>query len=374
MVELSRRTLFRYTRTGALSVGIMAIATACSRAATPKATPSATPTSASPTPTLTPTLAIAGADPELASVVAAHYGGKAVGEATATQGTWRGQAVAVVTFGEDVTLSVKEATWRIVGGWWPSIGRAEPELGGKPRFMLALGSDARPGEDVGRSRGDAIHVLGIDGAGGGGVLGLARDLWVPLAGGGQGKLNSALTFGGPDGFLETVKALTGVPIEGYVVTGFQGFEAMIDEWGGIPIFIPKAVTEKGQLVIPEGNNHFAGAAALDYARLRHDLPNGDFDRSLHQGELVLAAAIKARMAGIGSVPASLSIADKQVLTNLSAEQVLTFAAAFYRLDPTQVSQFVGKGGFGTSSDGQSIVLLDDESRGKFAQFASTGRF
>jgi len=216
-------------------------------------------------------------------------------------------------------------------------------------------------------------VLGIDGAGGGGVLGLARDLWVPLAGGGQGKLNSALTFGGPDGFLETVKALTGVPIEGYVVTGFQGFEAMIDEWGGIPIFIPKAVTEKGQLVIPEGNNHFAGAAALDYARLRHDLPNGDFDRSLHQGELVLAAAIKARMAGIGSVPASLSIADKQVLTNLSAEQVLTFAAAFYRLDPTQVSQFVGKGGFGTSSDGQSIVLLDDESRAKFAQFASTGR-
>jgi len=279
-----------------------------------------------------------------------------------------------VTFGEDVTLAVKEATWRVVGGWWPSIGRAEPELGGKPRFMLALGSDARPGEDVGRSRGDAIHVLGIDGAGGGGVLGLARDLWVPLAGGGQGKLNSALTFGGPDGFLETVKALTGVPIEGYVVTGFQGFEAMIDEWGGIPIFIPKAVTEKGQLVIPEGNNHFAGAAALDYARLRHDLPNGDFDRSLHQGELVLAAAIKARMAGIGSVPASLSIADKQVLTNLSPEQVLTFAAAFYRLDPTQVSQFVGKGGFGTSSDGQSIVLLDDESRAKFAQFASTGRF
>lgn len=369
MVEISRRTLFRHTRTGVFAVGVMAVATACSKAATPAPTPSSTPTSASPT----PTLAVAGADPELAAAVAAHYGGAAVGDATASTGVWRGQPVAVVTFGDDVTLAIRDQAWRVVGGWWPSIGRAAPELGTAPRFMLVVGSDARPGEAVEHSRGDSIHILGIDGTGGGGVLGLARDLWVPIAGGGQSKINSALTFGGPEGMLETVKATTGIPIEGYALTGFAGFEAMIDEWGGIPIYIPKEVTEKGSLVIPQGNNHFAGAAALDYARLRHDLPNGDFDRSLHQGELVLAAAIKARMAGIGSVPGSLSIADKHVVSNLNAEQVLTFVAAFYRLDPTQVGQFVGKGSFGTSADGQSMVLLGDESRAKFAQFASTGR-
>ena len=185
-----------------------------------------------------------------------------------------------------------------------------------------------------------------------------------MPGGGSAKLNAALARGGPQGMVETLGALTGVPIEGYAVTGFGGFTAMIDEWGGIPIQIPTRVTEKGQLVIDAGPNHFAGAAALDYARLRHDLPDGDF---------VLAAAIKARMAGIGSVPSALSIASRHVDSNLSAEAALTFVAASYRIDPTQVAQFVGKGGLGTSPDGQSIVYVDDESRAKFAQFASTAR-
>jgi len=309
----------------------------------------------------------------LAQLILGHYQGRVVGDAATTVGEWKGEQVAVVSFGDDVTLAVRKDAWRIVGGWWPSVGAPDPQLGGKPRFMAVIGSDARPGENVASSRGDAIHILGIDGNGGGGLLGMARDIWAPMPGGGSAKLNAALARGGPQGMVETLGALTGVPIEGYAVTGFGGFTAMIDEWGGIPIQIPTRVTEKGQLVIDAGPNHFAGAAALDYARLRHDLPDGDFGRSLHQGELVLAAAIKARMAGIGSVPAALSIASRHVDSNLAAEAALTFVAASYRIDPTQVAQLVGKGGLGTSPDGQSIVYVDDESRAKFAQFASTAR-
>ena len=46
--------------------------------------------------------------------------------------------------------------------------------------MLAIGSDARPGQPLERTRADVLQVIGIDGSGGGGVMGLARDLWVPL--------------------------------------------------------------------------------------------------------------------------------------------------------------------------------------------------
>lgn len=369
MFDLTRRSLFRYSRTGVLTAAAVLTAAGCSSEAK-TAAPSATPTSPSPSPTPTPSLAVAGADPELAQVVAAHYGGKAAGEAKASTGGWRGEVVSVVTFGDDVTLAVKKEAWRIVGGWWPSLGQADPQLGGKPRFVLVVGSDARPGEDQTRARGDSLHVVGIDGGGGGGVLGLARDLWTPMPGGGMAKINAALSLGGPDGMLAAVNSVTELPIEGYVLTGFEGFTTMIDEWGGIPIHVPTAVTEKGSLVIPAGDNHFEGPAALDYSRLRHDLPDGDFGRSIHQGELVLAAAIKARLGGIGTLPGALAIADKHVASNLSAEQVLTFAAAVFRLDPTQVHQHVVQGPIGTSPDGQSIVSVGQESRAVMAAFAS----
>ena len=370
MFDLTRRSLFSYSRTGVLTVAAVLTAAGCaSEAAKPKpsTTPSATPSS---TPTPTPSLAVTGADAELAQVVAAHYGGKVTGEAVATVGGWRGEHIATVTIGEDVTLAVKKDAWRIVGGWWPSIGQAEPQLGGKPRFVLAIGSDARPGEDQTRARADAIHVLGIDGAGGGGVLGMARDLWTQMPTGGMSKINAALSLGGPDAMLGTVKTVTGLPIEGYVLTGFEGFTTMIDEWGGLPIQVPTQVTEKGSLVIPAGSNHFEGPAALDYARLRHDLPDGDFGRSVHQGNMVLAAAIKAKLGGIATLPGAMTIADKHIATNRNAEQALTYGAAFFRLDPTQVAQHIVKGPFGTSADGQSIVMLGEESKAVLAQFQS----
>ena len=49
------------------------------------------------------------------------------------------------------------------------------------------------------SRADSLHIVAFDGRGGGGVLGIPRDSYVPLASGGSGKINSALTFGGPWG-------------------------------------------------------------------------------------------------------------------------------------------------------------------------------
>lgn len=372
MFDLSRRSLFQFSRTGLLTAAAVLTAAGCSSEAKPKPSASPTASSASPTPSPTPTpsLAVAGADPELAQVVAAHYGGKVTGEAKTSLGGWRGEHLAAVTFGDDVTLAVKKDAWRIVGGWWPSIGQPEPQLGGKPRFVLVIGSDARPGEDQMRARADSIHVLGIDGAGGGGVLGMARDLWSPMPNGRMAKINAALSLGGPEAMFAAVKSVTGLPIEGYVLTGFQGFTTMIDEWGGLPIHVPTQVTEMGNLVIPAGDNHFEGAAALDYARLRHDLPDGDFGRSIHQGHMVLAAAVKARLGGVGTLPGGLAIADQHVASDLSAEQVLTYAAAFFRLDPTAVSQHVVKGPFGTSPDGQSIVMLGDESRAVLAQFAS----
>lgn len=284
-------------------------------------------------------------------------------EVSGTTGQWKGTGIAVLTSGKDVTLAVESSDgWQIVGGWWPSLGVAAPILGGA-RHVLLLGSDARPGEAVDRSRADTIQVVGVDGGGGGGVLGIARDSWVPMPAGGKAKINAALAQAGPEGQQSTVAAVTGLPIEGYLLTGFEDFTALVDALGGVSIDAPRSVQE-----VPAGQSTLDGPLALLYSRHRKTLPDGDFGRSLHQGVVLLGIAATARARGPEGLPALLSTASPYVSSNLSAAQALTLAANVYVVDPGRVGQSVAKGGFGWSDDGQSIVLLDDAAYDDFADF------
>jgi anionic cell wall polymer biosynthesis LytR-Cps2A-Psr (LCP) family protein len=98
------------------------------------------------------------------------------------------------------------------------------------------------------------------------------------------------------------------------------------------------------------------------------LPDGDFGRSAHQSELLLAAAVAARLSGPGIIPKEMTIVSKHAQSDLSAAEALTFVASFYKVNPLKVGHRVAKGGFGTSADGQSIVILDAASKQAFRDF------
>ena len=66
------------------------------------------------------------------------------------------------------------------------------------------------------------------------------------------------------------------------------------------------------------------------------------------------------------MPGILQVASPNISTDLTAEQVLTFAAATYVTSPRRVHNRVAAGSIGTSSDGQSIVLFDSQARRFFA--------
>jgi LCP family protein required for cell wall assembly len=335
-----------------------------------------------------PPFTATGVPAELAAVVKAlYFGGRVASSSTASTvllkrspvvaagpvvvkgsvGLWKGVPIAVVTRGKDVTLAVKSPGWRVVGGWWPSIGVPAPSLGPSPRSVLLVGSDARPGEPLDHSRGDSLHIVGFDGHGGGGILGIPRDSYVPLASGGQGKINSALTFGGPVGLQRTVVSLTGVPVEGYLLTGFGGFDQLVQGYGGLPLNIPVAVKDDmSGANVRAGANLLGGGMALAYGRARHAVAGGDFGRSANQGLLILAAAAVARLQGPAKLPRILQTAAPNLATNLSAEQVLTFAAGALVTRPDEVHNRVATGGSGWTADRQSIVLLDANARLLFA--------
>ena len=241
-----------------------------------------------------------------------------------------------------------------------------PSLGSLLRRVLLAGSDARPGESLDGFRADSLHIVGFDGRVGG-ALGIARDSYVPLASGGSGRINSALTFGGPLGLQRTVTSVTGVPLEGYILTGFDGFEELVGGIGGLPLNVPVAVKDDlSGANVKAGPNVLTPGQALAYGRARHAVAGGDFGRSANQGLLILAAAGFAKQVGPMKLPGILQMGAPKIETSMSAEQVLTFAAGVYATQPNKVHNRVATRGFGWTADRQSIVLLDANARRLFA--------
>lgn len=171
-------------------------------------------------------------------------------------------------------------------------GRFRPDRG-KPVFVLVMGHDARPGET--QSRGDALHLIGINPAAGKAtILNIPRDTWTNIPGRGMDKINAGHYYGGPALQARAVGALVGVDVSIVVSTGFQGLSDMIDELGGINVNVPMAMNDpKSGAVFPAGIVRMDGGAALAFARNR-SLPGGDFTRTQDQGILILAGLAKLR--------------------------------------------------------------------------------
>ena len=180
------------------------------------------------------------------------------------------------------------------GGPFLQVGRAhaefEPVLDGKePIFILVLGSDSRPGTPVDRGLADSIHILGINPAKGKAtLLGFPRDSYVPLSTGGTNKINAAMPQGGPQAMIDTVENLTGIQMDYYALTGFGGLTRAVDQIGGLTVDLPTQLVGYDK-TFPAGTQRLNGRDALQVARTRKSLANGDFGRSENQGLLMISA-------------------------------------------------------------------------------------
>ncbi|YAL83740.1 LCP family protein [Dermacoccaceae bacterium W4C1] len=302
---------------------------------------------------------------EFTSAVATALGRSTVPDAqvpASAVGTWRGTKVAVLASGEDATLLVRTGSaWKIVGGWWPSKDLPGPYLGGK-RHVLMLGSDAREGQNLERTRADAIQLLGVDGAEGAGVLGIPRDTWTTLPSGKQGRVNSAMPAGGPTAMTKAVSSMTGIPVSGYIVTSFGGFTSAVNRLGGITVTLKSPVRD-----LKPGTQKLNGQDALWLARERKSLPGGDLDRSANQGLVLMSTVVTMRQKGVGFLPQLMTVVGPRVRTDLSAAQVLTLFAHTYALNPTQVGRQVTPVQPKTIG-GASEVTLKPSAKDVFARF------
>ena len=168
-------------------------------------------------------------------------------------------------------------------------------------WILAVGSDARPGEDMNRTRGDALQLVGINTrTHAATAIGIPRDSWVSIPGYGSERINAALYFGGPRLLGQTVGNLVGVQPDYVMVTRFPFFEDMVDSIGGIEVQNPRPFSDSNLYAtgFKQGRIHLNGYGAMAFSRIRKTLPGGDFDRSANQQRTLrgIQAKIRARAA------------------------------------------------------------------------------
>ena len=234
------------------------------------------------------------------------------------------------------------------------------DIGRDVIWVLAVGSDARPGDDMTHSRGDAIQMVGINTrTGAAAMLGVPRDSWVSIPGHGTNKINSALYFGGPRLFGQVVGDLVGIQPDYVFITRFEKFQHLVGGMGGIDIdnpfyFADESLKKNG---FQAGHIHLTGYEAMAYSRIRHALLRGDFDRSAHQQVVVKAIQKKVRRNRDkpGFIARGVVSAMRNLHTDLSPVELFKLGHVLADIDPAKVTNCVVQGDIG-NIDGQSVVL------------------
>lgn len=215
----------------------------------------------------------------------------------------------------------------------------DSDVAREPFYMLLLGTDGRPGEEVYRS--DSIILARIDPVEKrAALISIPRDTKVVYKGETM-KINATHAVDGPEGVVSAVNQLCfggEQKISQYAEINFEGMQKLIDAVGGIDINATEGVDDPEHLdiKIEPGFQHMDGATALTYARARYQYADGDFTRMRHQRQVLGALASKILndldpTTVIGTVE-SLS---EVVITTLNVQDILAVANAMRGMDVEQ---------------------------------------
>jgi LCP family protein required for cell wall assembly len=229
-------------------------------------------------------------------------------------------------------------------------------LPGQPATALVIGYDRRKGEAKGTpSRSDTLMLVRADpGRKTISMLSFPRDLDVEIRCPGQtpytDRINTAFTTCGPKGSLETVRALTGLPVNYLITVNFRGFRQIVDRLGGVWMDIDRRYfNDRGgpggyaTINLQPGYQRLTGWKALDFVRYRHT--DSDIHRNARQQAFVRALKSQVESSfSITKLPKVIDAVTSNVEVaqgggkDVSAKTVLSYALLAYSLPPGHVFQ------------------------------------
>lgn len=197
-----------------------------------------------------------------------------------------------------------------------------------PVDLLIMGSDQRVGlaGDYGKvdgARSDVMMLLHVSADRSNAVLvSIPRDTMVPIpqctkADGTVvparrvAMVNSALEAG-PYCSLDTIRQLTGLDLQHFIVVDFDGVVSITDAIGGVDVCVAHDVDDRWSgLHLTAGEHTIQGDEALAFLRTRHGFGDGsDLGRIAAQQSYLSSLARKAKSAGVLTNPVALfSLAD-----------------------------------------------------------------
>lgn len=248
--------------------------------------------------------------------------------------------------------------------------------GSQPIFVLFIGSDARPDQGVAGQRTDSIHLVAINPAKHRtSILGFPRDSWVEVPGHGFDKINAAMTYGGPQLTVQTVENLTGIRIDYWVLTAFEGITQMIDDIGGLTIDVPFPMHDSfSRSDFEPGPLHMSGSQVLAFSRDRHSLPQGDFGRSENQG-LVFVSTLAQFRKEFRKDPSRVfeyvGAGLRNVVTNVPLDQVMALAFTSTAINAKKAQNMVVPGSTGMEG-GLSVVYISPSAQAIYADMKDDG--
>ncbi|WP_103108075.1 LCP family protein [Brevibacillus reuszeri] len=253
-----------------------------------------------------------------------------------------------------------------------------PQWDGKERVnILLMGVDRRGMKNNGLPRSDSMMLVSVDPLTKRyDLFSILRDTYVDIPGNGSSRINSAIVDGGPELAMKTVSQFTGLPVDRYVITDFEGFKALIDAVGGVELDVEKNMyyhdpTDKGvyDINLKKGLQQLDGNKALQYVRFRHDATS-DYTRTERQRKLLAAIANQMKNGTtLIQLPSILKEVTPYVQTNIGSMDMLKLSALGLSLNTQSPGnyQLPPMGMFRESHKAGSVLVPDVDQVQSFIQ-------
>lgn len=244
--------------------------------------------------------------------------------------------------------------------------------------VLLIGTDGRTLDE--QSRADSMIIATLDSNNKKVKLtSLFRDTLVDIPGYGESKLNSAFMNGGPELLMETVQQTYNIKLDKYVIINFWGFEAIIDQIGGLEIdvkdfqleelnkYIGESTSGNDCPVTEPGLQLLNGKQALSYARIRYNVGD-DYGRTERQREVLFKIAEKLKITKPSRYPKVMNKMLEYIRTNIDPIEALNMAYTIYKFPSLKTEQLQMPVTELSESrlykDLGSVILIDKEQNAK----------
>ena len=234
-----------------------------------------------------------------------------------------------------------------------SAKKLDLPIAGEPANALVIGYDRRPDEAKGTpSRSDTIMLIRANPKNETiSLLSFPRDLRAEIICPGHStyvtKINAAYAECGSRGTLETVRRLTGVPINYLITVNFRGFTQVVDKLGGIWMDVDRRYYNNNGLYsavnLQPGYQKLNGYQALSFVRFRHT--DSDLYRNARQQSFVRAFKDQvSKNLSLTKLPKVIRALTSNIEVaqgggkDVSAKTVLSYAVLAYGLPPGHVFQ------------------------------------